>query len=92
MGNIMTDTLQVIAKKDSPQGNAILNTVQQFAGAVGTSVTSAIVAFSQYASHSKGALPTALGTRNAYWILVVADCILIVMMVKYASKPTAKNN
>lgn len=92
MGNIMTDTLQVIAKKDSPQGNAILNTVQQFAGAVGTSVTSAIVAFSQHASHSKGALPTALGTRNAYWILVVADCILIVMMVKYASKPTAKNN
>ena len=92
MGNTMTDTLSVIDKKDSPQGNAILNTVQQFAGAVGTSITSAIVAFSQQAQHSKGALPTALGTRNAYWILVVAAIVLLFLMIKYASHPKNQVN
>lgn len=63
--------------------------MQQFAGAVGTSITSAIVAFSQQAQYSKGALPTAIGTRNAYWILVVAAIGLLFLMIKYASH--AKN-
>ena len=43
----MTDTLAVIDESETTQGNAILNTAQQFAGAVGTSITSAIVASSQ---------------------------------------------
>lgn len=89
MGNTMADTLSVINKQSQPQGNAILNTVQQFAGAVGTSITSAIVAFSQQASHSKAALPTAIGTRNAYWVLVVAAALLVLIMIRYASKKKA---
>ncbi|MDY2785993.1 MAG: MFS transporter, partial [Lactobacillus amylovorus] len=42
LGNVMTYALSRIDKKWVTQGNAILSTVQQFAGAVGTSVTSAI--------------------------------------------------
>lgn len=53
LGNVMTYALSRIDKKWVTQGNAILSTVQQFAGAVGTSVTSAIVAVSQNAFHSK---------------------------------------
>ncbi|MBB1078472.1 permease [Limosilactobacillus sp. STM2_1] len=86
MGNTMTDTLSVIDKQSQPQGNAILDTVQQFAGAVGTSITSAIVTFSQQASHSKADLPTTIGTRNAYWVLVAAAVLLVLIMVRYASK------
>ena len=86
MGNTMTDTLSVINKQSQPQGNAILNTVQQFAGAVGTSITSAIVAFSQQARHSKAALSTAIGTRNAYWLLVAAAVVMVLILCRYASK------
>lgn len=42
LGDVMTDTLAGIDKEQTAQGNAILNTVQQFAGAVGTSITSAM--------------------------------------------------
>lgn len=85
MGNTMTDTLSVIGKQTQAQGNAILNTIQQFAGAVGTAVTSAIVAFSQRASHSKAALPTACGTRNAYWLLVLAASLTVLLLFRYAT-------
>lgn len=90
MGVVMTDTLDPLSEKESPQGNAILSTVQQFAGAMGTSTTSAIVAFSQQRLNSKGAFATTLGSQHAYLFLTILIIILFILMWKYAqNKKTA---
>lgn len=63
-----------------------MNTAQQFAGAVGTSITSAIVALSQTAAHSKGAIPTAQGTQHAYIFLTILTVIIFILMFKFVKK------
>ncbi|MDB6244711.1 DHA2 family efflux MFS transporter permease subunit [Lactobacillus amylovorus] len=83
LGNVMTYALSRIDKKWVTQGNAILSTVQQFAGAVGTSVTSAIVAVSQDAFHSKAGMPTAIGTQHAFIFLLIVAIIIWALFFKY---------
>lgn len=83
LGNVMTYALNRIDKKWVTQGNAILSTVQQFAGAVGTSVTSAIVAVSQNAFHSKAGMPTAIGTQHAFIFLLIVAIIIWASFFKY---------
>lgn len=46
MGNVMTSALKSISPEETAQGNAIMNTLQQFAGAMGTSIAAMIVASS----------------------------------------------
>lgn len=46
MRNVMTSALKSISSAQTTQGNAILNTLQQFAGAMGTSIAAMIVASS----------------------------------------------
>ena len=83
LGNVMTYALSRIDKKWVTQGNAILSTVQQFAGAVGTSVTSAIVAVGQNAFHSKAGMPTAIGTQHAFIFLLIVAIIIWALFFKY---------
>lgn len=83
MGDVMTDTLAGLDPEKTTQGNAILNTVQQFAGAVGTSITSVIVALSQSQLHSKIGYPTAIGTQHAFIFLFVLAIIILVLFFKY---------
>ncbi|WP_297818988.1 DHA2 family efflux MFS transporter permease subunit [uncultured Lactobacillus sp.] len=89
LGDVMTDTLAGVDEKQTAQGNAILNTVQQFAGAVGTSITSAIVAFSQRQMNSKGPVATRQGTQHAYILLLILAIIIMVLFVKYIGKKTS---
>lgn len=67
MGNVMTSGLRTLPRKDASQGNAILNTLQQFAGAMGTSTAAMIVAGSQLGI--KNAARTAVGTQHAFFVL-----------------------
>lgn len=83
LGDVMTYALSRVGQPKTTQGNAILSTVQQFAGAVGTSITSAIVAFSQAGMGSKGPTATALGTQFAYIFLLVMAVIILLMFLKY---------
>ncbi|MDK7168806.1 MFS transporter [Lactobacillus gasseri] len=83
MGCVMTDALDHLEKSEVTQGNAILNTLQEFAGAVGTSTTAAFVAFAQRKAGSKGAIPTAHGTHLAYIFLLVLVLIIIAIFMKY---------
>ena len=46
-GNIMTNGQKQLSLDEQPDANAIFNTLQQFAGAVGTTLASLIVAMSQ---------------------------------------------
>lgn len=84
LGDVMTYALSRVGQPKTTQGNAILSTVQQFAGAVGISITSAIVAFSQAGMGSKGPTATALGTQFAYIFLLVMAVIILLMFLKYA--------
>lgn len=79
----MTYALSKISKTSVTQGNAILSTVQQFTGAVGTSITSAIVAFSQTTVSSKGPVPTATGTQYAYVFLLIMAIVILSLSIKY---------
>ena len=83
LGDVMTYALSRVGQPKTTQGNAILSTVQQFAGAVGTSITSAIVAFSQAGMGSKGPTATALGMQFAYIFLLVMAVIILLMFLKY---------
>lgn len=82
MGCVMTDALDHLEKSKVTQGNAILNTLQEFAGAVGTSTTAAFVAFAQR-NATKGAILTAHGTHLAYVFLLVLVLIIIAIFLKF---------
>jgi MFS family permease len=87
LGDVMTDTLAVIDESKTTQGNAILNTAQQFAGAVGTSITSAIVASSQ--KGTKSADLTRIGTQHAYIFLLCLVILIMALFIKYVGRRTA---
>ena len=75
MGSVMTSALRTLADNQQTEGNAILNTLQQFAGAVGTSL-SAVVAQSQTYLAGSQAYTTAVGTQNAFIMLTVFATVI----------------
>lgn len=80
-GNIMTNSLSVLNAAQQTDGNAILNTLQQFAGAMGTSIVSAIIAMSQLSGHGSLARLTAIGSRNALLVLTLLVIVAIGMLI-----------
>lgn len=74
MGNLMTTGLRHLSQELSTDGNAIMNTMQQLCAALGTSVTSAIVASAQ-TSGGELAYTTALGTQQAFILLAALAAI-----------------
>lgn len=83
MGCVMTSALHSINPAQTSQGNAILNTLQQFAGAMGTSIAAMIVASSQAQLKVNRALSTAIGTQHAFVVLTIFS--LIVWLSYYRS-------
>lgn len=81
----MTSALANLPDQDNGDGNAILNTLQQFAGAVGTSVASAIVAASQMNHSLSLAWTTAVGSQHAFLVLLVV--LLIELFMVYTTLP-----
>ncbi|WEV75257.1 MFS transporter [Bifidobacterium sp. ESL0800] len=79
--NIMTTGLSHLSGKEQSMGNAIFNTAQQFAGAVGTSIAAAILAAGQAAT-SDIAAGTANGAVMAFGVLLVALVIEFVDILR----------
>lgn len=75
MGCIMTTSLSGLDHQSQAQGNAILNTLQQFAGSMGTSLVAMIVAQAQL-NHSSQ-LGTQIGTLHGYWLLIISSVIIL---------------
>lgn len=68
----ITFCLAQLPKELSADGNAIVNSFQQLAGAMGTAVASTIVAASQKAvSQDLFAEATATGSHNAFFVLMI---------------------
>lgn len=79
-GNIMTNSLKQLSKEQNADGNALLNTLQQFAGAMGTAVISTIITQTQQTTHSY-----VNGAHNAIILLVILS-ILEVVLISIALK------
>ncbi|MEK0306936.1 MFS transporter [Bifidobacterium favimelis] len=69
-GNIMTNGLRQLTQGEQADGNAIFNTVQQFAAALGSSTAATLVAAGQVAETSRR-LGTIDGSCHTFILLVV---------------------
>ncbi|HAT54992.1 MAG TPA: MFS transporter [Lactobacillus sp.] len=78
-GNIMTTGLKSLSDQQQSDGNAVYNTVQQFAGAVGTATVSAVVALTQSGATHTFTFRTQLGTQRGFAVL--AGLLLINLFV-----------
>lgn len=75
-GNTMTNGLHQVENQFSTDANAVLNTVQQLAGALGTSIVATIVAEHQSATHQI-AFGTMIGVRTAFCLLFILQLIAL---------------
>lgn len=91
LGNIMTNGLKYLSSADQADGNAFFNTLQQFAGATGTSIVSAIIAQSQTNTKLSTQVSTAIGTQHAFIVLMILSLINFVILFKAIPSNTQKN-
>lgn len=75
MGNTMTSGLNQLSNVQHADGNATFNTLQQFAGAIGTAIVSSVIALVQAQSTGSLSRRTALGSVAAWGLLLI--CILL---------------
>lgn len=80
MGTVMTSALATLTPHQQTQGNAILNTLQQFAGSMGTSLVAMIVALSQHGHINTKA--TAIGTQHAFILLIIFIIIILLTVIR----------
>ncbi|UQS83687.1 DHA2 family efflux MFS transporter permease subunit [Bombilactobacillus thymidiniphilus] len=83
MGNIMTHSLSLLPTTQNADGNTLFNMMQQFAGATGTAVISAIMQLVQQKSTATLATnKTIAGARAALIVLVVVVFVGIYLLHK----------
>ncbi|WP_407885576.1 DHA2 family efflux MFS transporter permease subunit [Levilactobacillus sp. N40-8-2] len=89
-GNIMTAGLKQLRGDLKADGNALMNAMQQFAGALGTAVVSMIISASQASGQGSTGVKTAVGSQWALLVLVVtgALALLSMLMAFKLSRPT----
>ncbi|OAP99255.1 DHA2 family efflux MFS transporter permease subunit [Ligilactobacillus aviarius] len=88
-GNTMTSGLHQVEDQFSTDANAVLNTVQQLAGALGTSIVATIVAEHQSAAH-RIALGTMTGVRTAFCLLFILQLIALLFTFLVTQKPSVE--
>ena len=69
VGNSMTNGLQHLPSARTADGNAVINTLQQLAGAVGTAVAAALVSVAQRNMPGQLSRATLLGSQHAFYLL-----------------------
>lgn len=86
--NMMTTGLNKLTPELYADGNAILNTLQQFSGAVATAIVATIINLSQRnAGYLQG---TILGSQIAMFVLWAMVLVILFFMVRYFSQPDPK--
>ncbi len=73
----MTNGICQLPRELSTDGNAVINTLQQLAGAVGTSVVATMVAAAQASTPNDLATATMLGSQNAFILLAVLAVVIL---------------
>lgn len=77
VGNTMTNGLKQLRPEQNKDGNAVFNTLQQLAGAIGTSVVTSIVSVSQDRMPDSIATATRIGSGNAFVVLSILSIAVI---------------
>ena len=85
-GNVMTNGQKQLSLDQRADANAIFNTLQQFAGAVGTTLASLIVAMSQANHKIDFAQATAQGSRNGFVVLFVLAIFQLLVLFSVVKK------
>jgi DHA2 family lincomycin resistance protein-like MFS transporter len=85
VGNVMTLALRFLPEATKADGTAAINTLQQLAGALGTSVTTALVDMSQQGA-TDIALATMAGSQAAFALLVAAAVVPLVCLLRITRK------
>ena len=88
-GNTMTSGLHQVEDQFSTDANAVLNTVQQLAGALGTSIVATIVAEHQSTVHQI-AFGTMTGVRTAFCLLFILQLIALLFTFLVTKKLSVK--
>lgn len=78
----MTNGIGQTEKSLHADGNAVYNTIQQFAGAIGVTVMSTIVASAQSNKLIRSfSYKTALGTENVFILISVLGILSFIFMI-----------
>lgn len=85
VGNTMTYSLSQLPKDLSADGNALINSLQQLAGAAGTAVATTIVAEAQGSDAAHFALATASGSRSVFVTLAIILSLALLAAVRMFS-------
>lgn len=78
--NVLTYGLQQLPQKLLGDGNAAFNTLQQYAGSMGTAVVSAILAVSTAQNNTTATILR--GGQIAYWLLAIIGLILFLLSLR----------
>lgn len=76
-GNTLTNGLKQLPDNLNQDGNAVLTTAQQLAGAIGTSVVTTIVSTAQTNNPAHQNIATMIGSQNAFYLLAVLTFVMI---------------
>lgn len=87
VGNTMTESLLFLPSAIKADGNAVINTLQQLAGAIGTSVVTAIVNATQVGATDM-AWATMTSTREAYLLLACVAVVPLASMAWVTARPS----
>lgn len=91
VGNTLTNSLRQLPEELSTDGNAAVNTLQQLSGALGTGVTTTIVAGAQALRPGDLAAGTVAGALGVYGVLaVLAACVLVCSLTSFVLSRRAK--
>ena len=74
----MTNGLRQLPQELNADGNAVINTLQQLAGAIGTSVVTTIVAASQASLPGDTALATQQRSQDAFCLLSAITILILI--------------
>ncbi|WP_211089648.1 DHA2 family efflux MFS transporter permease subunit [Levilactobacillus tujiorum] len=90
-GNVMTAGIKQLSADLKADGNALMNAMQQFAGALGTAIVSMIISTSQASGQGSVMTKTAIGSQWALLVLVITAglALLSMLMAFRVSRPTA---
>ena len=83
MGTNMTHGLSYLPEELNSDGNAVINTMQQLSGAVGTCVVSTIVASAQSSQSAASAMTTGtlIGTQSAFVVLFGVSIFMLCCVI-----------
>lgn len=90
-GNIMTSGVRLLSTERQSDGNAVCNTLQQLAGAVGTAIVSSIVAAGQQSVPASLADGTMIGSLRALYFLLFCAVLALAAMILALKNTNAKD-